>query len=538
MPTPARSTTEFIALPAGRWIGFFAGWPVFAAAGIIAAGSVCSRIMQASAHAWNDIRLMRSLALAEGIPLYPGPTDGVLFDVVYGPVSLPFYMPAAWLSVPKWALAAGSFTSVLLACGAAAGLLWSPRMNSGANRSIRLLAIGLAFFHLYYADAEFGVWNIHVDAAALAICSFALYFAVLHGPANGLSRYLAASALLAGLAPWTKQSTAPLAVVLFLYFLVLGSKRTAVWFGGMALLTGLAAGAVFTACFGRDEMYLSMFGMPLQHYLQWEKLSEAGRHVRDLLDIAAAVSLGIMVWVAGRDRTESQRGSGNTAWWTQPWVLCLATAVGLAPLAIIAWLKQGGNVNNLAYIDYFLMLAGLLAMLNVSASPHLRARPEVLAGLQIALGVILAMQMLRSLPGVLRIPNDFVVFAGRNPSQAAFEYDRRHPGTVYFPWHPYAVYRAEGKLYHVGYAVRDRGRAGMPISQDHLKRHLPAGMKYIAFLPDTDRGILARFPEFRCELELDGLEGWEVVSRCEGSAARPARAGRDGESIEESATEP
>jgi hypothetical protein len=100
------------------------------------------------------------------------------------------------------------------------------------------------------------------------------------------------------------------------------------------------------------------------------------------------------------------------------------------------------------------------------------------------------------------------------------------------------VYHAEGKLYHVGYPVRDRGRAGMAISEDHLKRYLPAGMKYIAFLPDTDRGILARFPEFRCELEIEGLEGWEVVSRCEGPAARPARAGRDDESAERPAPEP
>jgi hypothetical protein len=505
---------------AGRWVSALTGWPFFALAGVIAAGSVWSRVMLSSAHAWNDIRLVRSLALADGIPLYPGRTDGALFDVVYGPVSLPFYLPAAWLPEPKWALAAGCFTSFLIAFGAVAWLLWSPRMNGGAAPRLRLMAIGIACFHLLYTVAEFGVWSIHVDAPALAICGFAVYFALAHGNRDGWSRCLAASAVLAGLAPWTKQTTASLTIVLFLYFLLSGYRRSAVWFGGSAISTATVAGAAFTARWGFDGMFLSMFEMPSRHAIEWERLSEAGRHVRDLLDIAGVCSLAILVWHAARDSKQS----GGAARWQlwQPWVLYAAAAIGLAPLASVAWLKQGGNVNNLAYIDYFLMLAGLLAMLNVCSGSYARTRPSMLTGIQLALAALLAMQLLRSVPDVLRIPNDFQVFSNKNPSQIAFEYDREHPGTVYFPWHPYAVYRAEQKLYHAGYPVLDRERAGMPLSDGHLLRYLPPGMKYIAFLSDTGRGILQRFPEFRCSVALAGLERFEVLSRCEEQAEPPA----------------
>ena len=492
------------------------GWRFFALAGVIAAGGVWSRIMLSTAHAWNDIRLVRSLALADGIPLYPGRADGALFDVVYGPVSLPFYLPAAWLSEPKWALAAGCFTSFLIAFGAAAWLLWSPRMNGGANPRLRLLAIGIACFHLLYAVAEFGVWNIHVDAPALAICGFAIYFGLTHPYRDGWSGSLAASAVLAGLAPWTKQTAVALAVVLFLYFLLSGYRRSAAWFGGLAISTAALAGAVFSARWGFDEMFLSMLEMPSRHPMQWEKLSEAGRHVRDLLDIAGVCSLAILIWQIAKDSQQSRAPVASR--WRQPWVLYAAAAVGLAPLASIAWLKQGGNINNLAYIDYFLMLAGLLAMLSVCVGPYVQSRPSLLTGIQLALAAILAMQVLRCVPDVLRIPNDYRVFSTRNPSQIAYQYDREHAGLVYFPWHPYAVYRAEGKLYHAGYPVLDRERAGMPLSEDHLRRYLPREMKYIAFLSDTGRGILSRFPEFRCSVELDGLERFEVLSRCDGQA--------------------
>lgn len=519
MPTSAHSPSALTVARSGRWVAAFTGWPLFALAGVIAAGSIWSRIMLSSAHAWNDIRLVRSLALAEGIPLYPGRIDGALFDVVYGPVSLPFYLPAAWLPEPKWALAAGCFTSFLIAFGAATWLLWSPRMNGGADPRLRLMAIGIACFHLLYAVAEFGVWSIHVDAPALAICGFALYFALTHGNRDGWSRSLAVSAVLAGLAPWTKQTTASLIVVLFVYFMLSGYRRSAVWFGGLATLTAVLAGAAFTARWGFDEMFLSMLEMPSRHGMEWERLSEAGRHVRDLLDIAGVCSLAILIWHVARGAPRS--GEAEPGGWRQPWVLCAAAAIGLAPLASVAWLKQGGNVNNLAYIDYFLMLAGLLAMLNVCSTGFLQARPSILTGIQLALAALLAMQVLRSVPDVLRIPNDFRVFSTGNPSQIAFEYAREHPAAVYFPWHPYAVYRAERRLYHAGYPVMDRERAGMPISDGHLRRYLPPGMKYIAFLNDTGRGILSRFPEFRCSATLIGLERFEVLSRCE-QQAEPA----------------
>ena len=99
--------------------------------------------------------------------------------------------------------------------------------------------------------------------------------------------------------------------------------------------------------------------------------------------------------------------------------------------------------------------------------------------------------------------------------QMVVRYLRAHPGEAYFPCNPLAHLAVEGRLPHFEYGIYDRVLAGVPLSSDHLRRHIPPdalricypahrSYKYAHFLmarslPDFNRRrVINELPECVC----------------------------------------
>ena len=98
--------------------------------------------------------------------------------------------------------------------------------------------------------------------------------------------------------------------------------------------------------------------------------------------------------------------------------------------------------------------------------------------------VVLPIVLLFQEPGTLRtLTRPFP--AGELPHQIAFDYARRHPGEIYFPRMTLVHLLAEGEVYHQVIGVLDRAYAEFPLTEDHLRAHLPPEMKGIAFFENV-----------------------------------------------------
>ena len=93
---------------------------------------------------------------------------------------------------------------------------------------------------------------------------------------------------------------------------------------------------------------------------------------------------------------------------------------------------------------------------------------------------------------------------------------KKHPGEVYFPWHPLAGLMAEGRLYHFSYGLSDRELAGYPVSQEHFQRYIPAQTQYVALPEHAKRDaeyVFRYLPDFSRKVTADDLPGWTLYAR-------------------------
>ena len=474
-------------------------------------------------YVWNDIRLARTFALLAGQQIYPGPSDGPLHAGIYGPVGFALYSPATVFSSPDPALATGTFLSIIMGFVPVLLILGDSRITSEVCPRLRALLVCAVFFHFYFAAAQEGLWVIHVDAPAVFLAALGLYAAVRHGGRDSFSWALGASVVFCALAPWAKQTVAPVLLAPPLYFWCLGNRRAAVQF-----ILGLAAascllGAAFGAWFGFDRLVFTMMTMSSRHPLYPSQIVYAHRQVGDFLDIALlAALLVVAVLLLRGEQADTQAGRREQVFDWSVWPIFLAATIFVLPTAILGRLKEGGTDNNYGAVDYFLTIAVVLCLLRFTARPAFREHRVLPGALAVAIGLLLSMQLLRAIPDVVRLPGQMTAFLRGTPSQEAFEFARRNPGKTFFPWHPLGPLLAEGRLYHISYGVHQRKLAGLEVTPSHLRAHLPPHMEYVAVRSVVEPFTRTPAPEFTCEASVDGLPGWTVWVRPEHSACPTA----------------
>ena len=311
---------------------------------VAVAAAVCYRVLQGTFMHHNSVRLARSYALVHGFDIYPGRDSGALTGIIYGPVGILSYWPAAFFPSPRSALVCGVLLSIGMSFLPIYLLFRNPRITGDAPRGLAGLLFCAVFFHFYWSPADTGVWQIHGDAPAFMLCGLAGYFAVVHGSSRAFSWPLAGSALCAALAPWSKQSYVPIVFVIPVYLLVLGNKRAAVWF--LASATGISAllGGLFSAIFGVEDLVLAMFLVPSRHPLNFERLFDAVRMIT--FGWVGLAMLTVLILVALHSQEGSRPGVSPAvrADWSV-WPLFILTGLCMAPTAILGRVKSSGWVN-------------------------------------------------------------------------------------------------------------------------------------------------------------------------------------------------
>lgn len=442
---------------------------------------------------WNAARLASSATLVYDGTLYHGADSGPVLATMYGPVSVLLYLPALWTGDVTSALLVAGALAVLAVLGPLAWLLARGRMGAPQQRVSALAGFVFAAGALVVVPAtRYMATSVHADAAALGLGL--LSCGVLAGargkPSSGR---LLAAATLAVLSVWAKQIEAPLLLAQAAWLGLAFGRATLLRFVACALVAGLALSSAIVAVFGFEDLAFNLFTIPSRH--PWQLRPGVLGATGELL--AESLVFLLVFVAAGGLRRRSWRGEVG---------LLLLVALLLAPLGILARNKVGAWQNS-HHALYYLIAASAVALAQALASAQGRRR----AGL--ALAALLA-ALAAWLPGNQLGPLGRLLHPRDNAQQQAFDFARAHPAEAYFPWNPLSSAFAEGRLYHFEYAVVDRLLAGFPPGARHLRAHLPARMRWVAYPADRQsETMLELLPAFSHRVALPELPGWIIYTR-------------------------
>jgi hypothetical protein len=114
----------------------------------------------------------------------------------------------------------------------------------------------------------------------------------------------------------------------------------------------------------------------------------------------------------------------------------------------------------------------------------------------------------------------------KGPVIGAFDFARKHPNQVYFPYDPLSTLLVDKKLYHFDYGLFDRRLGGYEVSEEHFRKHLPSDLKYVVYPrwvaeKDTPRESLRYLKEFSGPMHFRGLEDWDIYIRPDDASSIP-----------------
>ena len=464
---------------------------------------------------WNDVRLARSAALLHGYRIYFGPAeDGPVIGTLHAPVSHLLYTAVAWIPDPTFAIVAGAVFSSLLLLGPVFWLHLPARTASPRARALSLCAfLACALAITVSSGTQFSSSMIHADAAALGLATLAAGV-LYHSRDERAWRPLWVSALAAALSVWSKQTMAPLVVALPVFLLLADGPRRAWRYLLSLAVCGTAVSAVVAILlWPPDAMWFNIVTLAVHRppsgppgtriALALSALKkDAMTGVVPVLFLALyAFSFGRSVPFRLRDTLAANR-----------WLLFPLIGLFELPFMLKAMMTEGGGINQQSLVGHFLFLGASMSLYGcVNAKDGSVDRFQAMASRLFAAVMIL----LNLAPGaILALPHSMAEMRA-NPTQAAYEYIKRHPGKVYFTSTPLATLAAEGKLYHFDYALHDRETAGRPLTAQQFQSGLPPSFSAVAFPPDcglSSQAFAKMLANFRLVRDPE-LPGWTVYER-------------------------
>jgi hypothetical protein len=433
----------------------------------------------ASRHPWADARLAPTLALWKGYPLYSrhGPVSGF----IYGPLAAVAYLPAVVFGGPP---------STMLASACAVGWAWAivpalyliVRESAGNLALAGIMAVGFVLCTTHSPSLGRALYGVHADAPALGLAACALAGCIRVGPSSGTLR-LALIALAAVGAVFAKQ------VMIFvpLACLMVIAGRT----GRLAAVKFIAAclgwaflGLVLVAALQSfDDFYFNVITIPAGHpwalegaFGETSPLGHLGSLLYALVFLGdptifwLAPALILICWLLPSPGSGPQASSG--------WRTALVFAVLGFPMAVLGRAKIGGAQNVYSVSSYFLALALFLKLIEI-----IRTRENVPAFLGPAAVVASLVAWCVSVPK--DVQTLFKLQARQSPSDQAYEYNRLHPGRMYFPWQPMAALANGGPTADFSYGLFDRDIAGYPVDPKEFESRLPRSLVGVA-LPKVE----------------------------------------------------
>ena len=472
---------------------------------------------------WNSARLTPVIALHHGFKLYYPLHEGPVLSTVVGPVAFLPYWPVGFVS--------GSPTTLILVASglniAAFSLLgaWLVRRLPGSGLSqLAAWCLGAQLVLLYPA-LRYSLFSIHADAPALLLCGFGACLLMQKEQLLSWPRCVGI-ALCLSLAVWAKQSVIPVIAAALLLAFLWDGHRSAGRLAAASLVAGTILSLGFVAWFGFEELRDNMLVVPSRHpWLQmslasgeiYPQLTAVGSLARTKVLAAAALQILRANWplfaLLAYALFQSATGSsvGRWRWPRTCWAGFFLIALVMLPTAAAGRVKVGGAVNHESYVVFFLA-AAFVCWLVETGKPG-----EPLHHLRTA--VPLTLLLLLNGPQVLDYPGWAATW--RNQNEISYDYDRKHPGAVYFPWNPLSSLLAEGKLYHFDYGVFDRNLGGARVSPDHLQKHLPSPHPVVAsYIAHHDYILNTYFPGHIPLPANTELPGWRLYGTASQSTGK------------------
>jgi hypothetical protein len=479
-----------------RWLAI--GVPLI---GILLLADLVGGVLQSvTAQRWNDPRLARGISLWYGYRLYPGrDAKEPIIGTMHGPVPHLLYSCLAFLKDPTLLLMAGCLLSCVLYFGS---VLWLHARGKGGVAGAYGFFV-CATLLLASPGGKFTGLGVHVDALALCCAMLAAGMLARNSPRRAWT--LTASAVLSMLSVACKQTMAPVAVALPLFVFAMDGGRASARYAAVQIAAAAAIFAAMLALFRppRDLLFNTLtlaLGQP-------RSVAIASRAIAGLVELRSELAVAAAPAILLTALVALDAGNLREKMAKHRWLVFLWMAALQLPIELRAWTTDGAAGNHLGVITLFAALAatlGLVALWKTDAGEK-----------HAWTGLVARTMLVGMLAAHLTLPGDIFRdfrMVRSSSTQIAYDYDRRHPGRVYFPLNPLAALLAEGRLTHLEDALVGRERAGFPVSLEQLAAGLPAAYELVAYPPGQTphAAILKRLVQDKPLVETPELEGWRV----------------------------
>jgi len=479
--------------------------PVCLVSGLSASGIIT--IISLAIDDWSACRLMPTVAMLYGYPLYSGVSDP-LNAFVYGPIGAWVYLPAAIICKTFNNITIGLLTGNL----SAFLLLITPFILLIAEKDKRkhLIQIYLCFILVFslligLPPLRYVAFSIHVDSPGLTFCALSIIFAARSCKNQVYSPILAG--LFLALSIFSKQTFIPGFFVVFTLMLISGYSPTIIFlvsfmFASLAIIVIIWLSDSLSTM--KDLYFYFFLGVPSRMtFLQscylilfpfgisiFIYLCVSWNHLKRCFSFSD-------FWIQLKDNFHFRLGFG----------LFLAT-FGFLPVGILGAKSIAGDVNHYALPIYFLLIAIAHSVLQLSIQEIQTKKTSFFLAICFLISSINIFPLVNRFPGWYLYQNNFL--------DQAYRYSLNHPGAIYFPWQPLSVLLAEGRLYHLGEQIHYENILNKRTrTNEQYFSHLPLDISAIAVRPYGAPAsvIPILFPQFCIGAPESELPRWVIYRK-------------------------
>ncbi|MDD3374158.1 MAG: hypothetical protein PHY73_00320 [Candidatus Omnitrophica bacterium] len=467
---------------------------------------------------WNSARLAWTFSIKYGHQVFYGLSKGPILARMYGPLMPLSYWPCTWMKTPTLAICLGSLLSVLFIFVPSISFFVIEAKKESFSKSAFFCYFSLfCLFSFSLYSLSRSIFMIHADAPSIGLAALACLF--LYGDREELRpHYKILSAFFVACSIWTKQIAVPLAIALPMYVWVKEGRRSAQSYFFQIILFLFSLLALFSYSFGFREMFEEMFLIPSRHPARYSMGWGKGFFLIAwyfLKNTSLFVALILLTNIEPIKRLFKRAVSFNVFFKQNDWVLFFLVGVAMAPTAILAMLKKGGDVNNFSFSIYFFVLAATICLVRF----FLKSLKEVSLDRKKIIKFLFCILMfcLMSLSvGTFFSFFNRLILADRNPQEMAYVFSLQNPEKIYFPDSILSTCFSDKKVYHSLDGVYDRKNARIPIDPQHFKKYIPRKLEQIA-IPKRylyrHSYILEKFPEFHAQKGTKETAFWTVYEK-------------------------
>ena len=454
---------------------------------------------------WFEERYAPTIAIAHGFQIYHVPPDGPLIVCLYAPLSYLTFLPAAFLPTIQAVFAGGSFLATAFLAIPFALVAWyfakEYRLKLSEWGPLLLVPFtAIASLRSLSYIATF-VTSDAPSTCLMAISIWLLYRGSRRG-AQPTAKTAIYSSLALALSLGCKQNMVFGAVTLIAAaFYFFGRKFGRLYLAYTAIFGVLALGLVVAIFHDIRAIYFNSVLIGLRYTVVKANLFPGT--YRFFANAAVLGLILIAMWLVlfltkgSEPRLQDSRR-----------ILIFFLVAGVIGLSDIRFYAvRGGDVNDLSHGLYIFIL-GLVAT-GFEFLLLTRSNPKATLALRI-IAVAGALALVGSgLP--TRYDAAWKAKMRHTPSGiTAYEFDKEHPGQVYFPFNPISVYLAEHRFYTTEWGVVNLWLAYQQFTPQELLKFAPENARYVAAPRDyntDDQGVLIPYiAPHRLKATVPGLE--------------------------------